>query len=254
MCLTRVMKRANAIVLSGAMALAVTGSVFAGPLQFQSYDSEITSYADIVGWTPETTTKSWNGDNPFSQSAESVLSTEGIMVEGGAAVSNAQWDEGMYSQYGGVFGRWESLDDDDRGGSIAMGYGRLASDMVFEASEAFVGKLTMQMYSSGGGFEEGANNLGGQAFINGILQAEWDFVADGGFIQIELPLQENDVISLVTWAQAGVNYDDTDRRDGYAESYYTVEFSTLIPLPSAGLAGLLGFGGIVGMPRRRRFA
>lgn len=246
------MKRANAIVLSGAMAFAVTGSVFAGPLEFQSYYSYSQSYAEIVGWTPELSIENWNGDNPFSQSVESVVSAEGIMVEGGSEFSNAQWDEGMYSQSGSVFGSWDSLDDGDRGDNT-HGSGYQHSTMVFEASEAFVGTLTMEMYSTGG-FYGGVINVWGNARINDTLAAQWSYEADGDFFQIELSLQKNDVISFYIAAQAGVAYDDNDRRDGYAESYYTFEFSSLIPLPSAGLAGLLGFGGIVGMPRRRRFA
>ncbi len=242
----------TAVALVTGLAFTVVGFVHADPISFDSYNNQAEAEWQIGDNPQGGVTDNWAGNNPFSFS-------NGGEDQQGSSEARAQyeldgeWGSDYYNQSSAVKGEMLFSEGGDAPG---FAYASTGSLFTFTAASDMTISISMSMFATSE--DTGLNNaVTGDIALNGVGIASWSYASDGSSYQNTWDFQAGDEIAIELTAGAGAAFSN-DRREnivGKADYIFGLEaYSTMVPLPSAALAGLLGLGGVIGCPRRRRLA
>ena len=242
----------TAVALVTGLTFTVVGFVHADPITFDSYDGNGVAEWQIGDNPQGGVTNNNPPDNPFS------VSNGGEDQQGSSEARaqyelGAEWGSNYYNQSSAVKG--EMLFSEG-GEAPGFAYASTGSLFTFTAASNMSISISMSMFATSG--DTGiSNSVTGDIDLNGASLASWSYASDGSSYQNTWSFQAGDEIAIELTAGAGATFGN-DRREnivGKADYIFGLEaYSTMVPLPSAALAGLLGLGGVIGCPRRRRLA
>jgi len=245
-----------AVAIATGLAFTVVGFVHADPISFDSYAGNGEATWQVGDRPQGGIMDNWAGGNPFSfghSGGDQDGGEEGISQAKGYYDLGGGWGSNYYNQSSAVKGEMLFYEGGDAPG---FAYASTGSLFTFTAASDMSISISMLMFATSE--DTGRSNVvTGDIALNGVGIASWSYASDGSSYQNTWDFQAGDEIAIELTAGAGAAFGN-DRREnivGKADYIFGLEaYSTMVPLPSAALAGLLGLGGVIGCPRRRRLA